>query len=133
MSASLSERIRRGQEAIARAKAEGRDVQEWEAHLEKLKHNAQADNIDDPLLSPEQWYPSFREFHHAVVRETTDFDCGELRERKPDLHRQIKCKESEIDALGTARLSEIMALMREWRRLILQAELERRERQSQEP
>jgi hypothetical protein len=33
----LADRIRRGEAAIARAKAEGKDVTQWEAHLETLK------------------------------------------------------------------------------------------------
>lgn len=34
---TLLERIRRGEQAIADAKAEGQDVAEWEAHLAELK------------------------------------------------------------------------------------------------
>ena len=37
---TLAERIRRGEVAIAAAKAEGRDVTGWEQHLETLKHEA---------------------------------------------------------------------------------------------
>jgi hypothetical protein len=35
--ANLAERIRRGEMAIAAAKAQGRDVTDWEQHLERLK------------------------------------------------------------------------------------------------
>lgn len=82
---------------------------------------------DDPVLSPDQWFLPFREFHHGVIRETPDFDYAELRKQNPDLYRRIKAKEKEIDALGSARLSDVMALMREWRELILRAEFEQRE------
>ena len=34
---TLTDRIARGREAIARAKAEGRDTRDWEAHLAKLE------------------------------------------------------------------------------------------------
>ncbi len=124
---TLIERIRRGEAAIERARAKGRDVKEWEAHLGKLKREAHADSNDDPVLSPEQWYPPFREFHHNVTRQTPDFDYGQLRTRNPDLYQRINAKENEIDELGAARLSEVMVIMREWRRLVLAAEFEQQE------
>ena len=83
--------------------------------------------LDDPIVSPEHWYPSFREFHHNVVRESPDFDYGELREHNPNVYPRLKAKEDEIDALGAARLSQVMALLREWRELILTAEFERQQ------
>lgn len=43
----LSERIRRGEAAIARAKAQGRDVTTWDAHLKKLKEQAQPIAFED--------------------------------------------------------------------------------------
>jgi hypothetical protein len=89
---------------------------------EELKGLAQ----DDPILDPEQWYPQFREFHHKVVVETPDFDYGWLRQHRRGLYQQIKAKENEIDALGAARLSQVMALLQEWRELILTAEFDRR-------
>ena len=36
----LLERIKKGESAIAKAKAEGRDVTDWESHLETLKLDA---------------------------------------------------------------------------------------------
>ena len=70
---------------------------------------------DDPILSVEQWYPEFHRYHLAVVAEASDFDYGWIRQNRPDLYRQIKNKENEIDVLETARLSEVVAIMREWR------------------
>jgi hypothetical protein len=81
----------------------------------------QSPSIDDPLLSVEQWYPEFHRFHMAVVAETPEFDYGWLRHNRPELYRAIKAKEDEIDALGATRLSQVMALLREWRELILTA------------
>jgi hypothetical protein len=81
---------------------------------------------DDPILSVEQWYPEFHRFHMAVVGETPDFDYCWLRDVRPDLCHLIKAKEDQIDALGTARLSEVMTIMREWRGLVLKAELDRK-------
>jgi hypothetical protein len=102
----LVERIRRGESAIAKAKAEGRDVPDWEAHLQQLRRlAASASNTteptEDPILSVGQWYPEFHRFHMAVVHETPDFDYCWLRGAKPDLYRAIKAKENEIDALGS--------------------------------
>jgi hypothetical protein len=38
---TLSDRIRTGEKAIAQAKAQGRDVRDWERHLAQLKRLAQ--------------------------------------------------------------------------------------------
>ena len=38
----------------------------------------------------------------------------------------LEAKESELDAIQEARLSEVMAIVRQWRELVLQAEFERR-------
>jgi hypothetical protein len=81
----------------------------------------------DPLLSVEQWYPEFHRFHMAVIAETPDFDYGWLRRNRLVLYQEIKAAENEIDALGSARLSNVIALMRQWRELILMAEFERRQ------
>jgi hypothetical protein len=80
---------------------------------------------DDPILLAEEWYPEFHRFHMAVVNETPDFDYGWVRMNRPDLYRRIKVKEAEIDALGAAQLSQVMALLREWRELTLMVEFER--------
>jgi hypothetical protein len=40
---TFAERIARGREAIARARAEGRDVREWVAHLARLESLAEAE------------------------------------------------------------------------------------------
>jgi hypothetical protein len=80
----------------------------------------------DPIITVEEWYPHFRDFHRRVIRETPNFDYLWLRKQHPDLYREIKTKEAEIDALGPARLLEVMATMAEWRRLIVEAEFERR-------
>lgn len=89
---------------------------------EELRVSAQ----DDPVLDPEQWYPEFHRFHMAVVHETPDFDYGWVRQNNPHLYRHIKAKENKIDALSVAKLSQVMALLREWRELILTAEFDQR-------
>jgi len=83
--------------------------------------------IDDPIVSPEQWFPSFRYFHHNVIRESPDFDYAWVCQNRPELYGAIKGKENQIDALGAAQLSQVMALLREWRELILTAEFERQQ------
>ena len=83
--------------------------------------------VDDPILAPSQWYPTFRDFHRKVIAETADFDYGWLRTNRPDLYQAIKAREDELDALQDARLSEVMAIMQAWRELVFKAEFERRE------
>jgi hypothetical protein len=80
---------------------------------------------DDPVLSADDWYVPFRDFHHGVIREA-DLDLCRLRQDDPELYKAIKDQEAKLNALGEARLSEVMAIMREWRKLVLRAELEQR-------
>jgi len=140
---TLHERIARGEKAIAQARALGKDVSSWEAHLASLKEASKREaqslpsrqgyreevkeGIEgDPLLPIEAWFPVFKELHHKVIAETLDFDYGWLRQHRPDLYQAIKTKENEIDALQEAKLSQVVAIMREWRELVLKAEFERR-------
>jgi hypothetical protein len=52
---TLADRIRRGEAAIAAAKAIGRDVKDWENHLAQLKGqaNTQVDLMDGPIIAVE--------------------------------------------------------------------------------
>jgi len=79
---------------------------------------------EDPILTITQWYPHFRDFHHKVIAETPNY--GWLRANRPDLYQAVKAKENELDAIQEARLSEVMAIVRQWRELVLKAEFERR-------
>ena len=81
---------------------------------------------DNPILIPDQWYPHFRDFHHKVIAENPNFDFLWLKEHRPGLCQALKAKENALDCLRNARLSEIMAIMREWRELVLKAESEQR-------
>jgi len=96
-------------------------LQELREHKEEVESFM---NEEDPIVTPEHWIPHFRDFHHRVIAETADFDYGWLRTNRPDLYQHIKTKETELDALGDARLSGVMEIMGEWRRLVLQAETE---------
>jgi len=89
------------------------------------KADFQVSGEDDPILPLEAWYPVFKELHRKVVAETPHFDYLWLKEHRPDLYQAIKAKENELDALGPAPLSQVMAIMREWRGLILKAEFDR--------
>jgi len=96
---------------------------------QRLKQCSQQDTTqDDPILSPDQWYPEFHHFHIQVVQETLDLDWQWLREQRPDLYQSLKDRENELDTLGAARLSEVMGIMGKWRGLILQAESQRQMR-----
>ena len=78
---------------------------------------------EDPILTPNQWYPDFRDFHHKVIAETPRFDYLWLKEHRPDQYQAIRAKESELDAIQEARLSVVMAIIRQWRELVLKSEL----------
>ena len=88
---------------------------------------------NNPILTPEQWYREFHHFHVQVVQETPDLDWAWLRECRPELLQTIRDKEAELDALGEARLSEVMEIMGQWRELILKAEFERVEANKVQP
>ena len=51
-------------------------IGELREHKEEIKSIL---GQDDPILSPDQWYPHFRDFHHKVIAETPNFDYGWLR------------------------------------------------------
>lgn len=51
---SISDRNRRGEAAIAAAKAEGRDVSEWEEHLARLKREAELQQLAAAVLPESQ-------------------------------------------------------------------------------
>ncbi len=56
----------------------------------------------------------------------SEFDYLALKEQSPELYREIKTKENEIDALGDVRVSEVMGLVRQWRGLVLKAYFQQR-------
>jgi hypothetical protein len=58
----LFERIRKGESAIAKAKAEGRDVTDWERHLEAMK------------LEAHRLFPGI----HDTKTLSCDVDAGEI-------------------------------------------------------
>ncbi len=104
------------------------DTQAFIAELREYKEEIRAVlGQEDFILSPGQWYPHFRDFHHKVIAETPNFDYLWVSEHRPDLYQAIKVKEAELDALKDARLSEVMAIIREWRTLVLRACFEQRE------
>ena len=103
---------------------------ETEKMLDELRlHKEEIKSIlaeDDPLLPVEAWYPEFHRLHVQVIQETPNLDWQSIRGKRPDLYRAIKDREHEIDELGDARLSVVIAIMAEWRGLILRAESEDR-------
>ena len=74
---------------------------------------------DDPILFPGAWVPIFRELHNQVAACMPELSW--LRANKPELYRAIRGKENELDALQKARLSEVKAIMSDWRNLVLKA------------
>ena len=89
---------------------------------EEARRLAEAMSVDDdPILTPGDWYPFFRDFHHKVMAETADFDYLWVKEHHPHLYQSIKAKENALDALGNARLNEVMEIVGEWRSLVMRA------------
>jgi uncharacterized protein YmfQ (DUF2313 family) len=88
---SLVERIRRGEAAIAAAKAEGRNVAEWEEHLEKLRHEAelqQAEQLAGAVLAENQ--PDEVSQILAVWRRLFNIDLEAVRQQDNGLPENIK-------------------------------------------
>ena len=106
-------------------------IQELRQHKAAILEALNQD--DDPILTPDQWYREFHRLHVQVVQETPDLDWAWLRECRPELLQSIRDKEAELDALGDARLSEVMAIMGQWRELILKAEFEKLEASNAQP
>lgn len=81
---------------------------------------------DDPVLPVDAWFPVFSAYVHQVIDQSQKFDLGWVRENRQELYRALKNKEAEIDALQEAQLSTVMALVQQWRDLILRGEFEQR-------
>ena len=97
-------------------------IQELREHRTEI---LEALGEDEPILTPDQWYPEFHRFRVQVAQGTPDLDWAWLKEHRSELFQAIRDKEAKLDRLGDARLSEVMAIMGEWRELILKAEFER--------
>jgi len=106
-------------------------IQELRQHKEEILEALNPE--DDPMLTPDHWYLEFHHFHLEVVRSTPDLDWEWIREHRSELFEAIRQKEDKLERLGDARLSEVMAIMGEWRGLILKAEFERFEASKAQP
>ena len=96
-----------------------------EASLEAIEGVILGDK--DPIISPREWYSDFHRFHERLVLRARISTAGFSRRPISPLYGEIKNLEDQIDALGPARLSEVMAMLREWRKLILTAYFEQRQ------
>jgi hypothetical protein len=130
--ATLNERIRRGEVAIAKAKALGRDVWGWEAHLETLKREARASNkpcgvtVDDVLAA----FPGARvtdprrcprcskngpEWRGRLVKRIwidgqTNFGCHDCgRKISKGKHKQTKESPKKSKAAGESIVDHVRA------------------------
>ncbi len=82
---------------------------------------------DDPILSVDEWLPIFLDYHQKVTRRVADCDIwGWSRVKRPELYRQLKAAESDIDNLSesSVRLSKVMKAIRRWRDLVLRVQFE---------
>jgi len=82
---------------------------------------------DDPIVSREQWEPEFRGYRDIVLNRSPGFDPKWLQANDPSLNYEIRLAEDRIDGLDNVPLSKVMELVGEWRKLILEAELKRKE------
>ncbi len=99
-------------------------IHELREHREEVR---QALGSNDPILPVEAWYPVFTELHRRVIQESKDFDYLWLKDHRQSLYHAIKAKENELDVLRDARLSGVIKIVGQWRRLVLQAEFEQRD------
>jgi hypothetical protein len=58
------------------------------------------------------------------MEDTPEFDYHWVKVNRPDLHKAIRAKEDELDALEAAPLSKVLEIMSEWRTLVLHADFE---------
>ena len=94
-----------------------------EASLEAIEGVILEDK--DPIVSPREWYSDFHRFHERLVLRVR-ISTASFSRRPISGFTGIKNLEDQIDALGPARLSEVMAMLREWRELIWTAYFEQR-------
>lgn len=115
--------------AVKVAGPEKPDAETWGLLNELRERKAEVLSVlseNDPVLPVDAWYPVFRELHHRVIDESKDFDYGWVKQNRPESFREMKTIEDRIDRMGAARLSEIVATMREWRDMVLRAYFEQR-------
>ena len=82
---------------------------------------------DDPVLSVDAWLPIFLDYHRKVTRQVADSDIwGWSRIERPELYKQLKAAESDIDNLSesSVHLSEVMKAIRRWGDLVLRVQFE---------
>jgi hypothetical protein len=74
---------------------------------------------DDPALPQEVWLPVFHEWRCKLAPYPPDYIF--LCEHKPEHYRKLKQIEQRVNGLREARLSEVLAAVREWRWALLEA------------
>jgi len=78
----LSDRIQRGEAAIARAKAMGRDVAHWEQHLERLKQERgslkQADSRSDLVQIPDNIFGWLSGWLYVTIKRPEKYPAGPI-------------------------------------------------------
>jgi len=111
---------RRPDGTVEAARLDGRPLSD--ADREEARRLAEAQEEDDPILTPVQWFPVFRACVLAYYRDHPDHDRMWLKDHHPELYRCIVVQENLIDAFGTVQFSELMKQLSKWRSLMLQAE-----------
>ena len=97
-------------------------IQELRQHREEV---LEALAQEDPVLSVDVWLPEYLTFRKEVYRQVKDTNIwGYARTEKPELYIELKKAEARIDNLSSARLSEVMELLRQWQGVMLQIKFE---------
>ena len=79
--------------------------------------------MHDPRISSVDWRPVVRDYMTDV---STTVNVPELIARNVELYGQIKNIEERLATMKKARVSEIIPVVTEWRRLVLQAQFQQR-------
>ena len=98
---------------------------------ESSNPRATVEATDDPILSVDAWLPIFVDYHQKVTRQVADSDIwGWSRVKRPELYKQLKAAESDIDNLSesSVHLSEVMKVIERWGALVLQVQFEQNQR-----
>ena len=88
-------------------------------------------NEEDPTLTEDEWLPIFLDYLRKVTQRLADYDfCGWIRTKRPELCKELQAAESEFQNLSksSARLSEVMKVIRRWGDLVLQIQNEQNQK-----
>jgi hypothetical protein len=81
----------------------------------------------EPLVSTVHWRPVVRDY---ITDVSTAFNYVALIHDNPQLYGKIKSAEQKLDTMNAAPISDIMPIVSDWRRLVLKAQFEQRQKEA---